>query len=49
MPSCAPTTVGSSKNTARLTRERLIGAGILPLVNNISDVIAELDYCAEVG
>ena len=29
--------------------DRLIGVGILPLVNNISDVIAELDYCAEVG
>ena len=29
--------------------DRLIGVGILPLVNNISDVIVELDYCAEVG
>ena len=29
--------------------DRLIGVGILPLVNNVSDVIAELDYCAEVG
>jgi predicted TIM-barrel fold metal-dependent hydrolase len=29
--------------------DRLIGVGILPLVNNISDVIAELDYCASVG
>jgi len=29
--------------------DRLIGVGILPLVNDISDVIAELDYCAAVG
>jgi predicted TIM-barrel fold metal-dependent hydrolase len=28
---------------------RLIGVGILPLVNNVSDVITELNYCANVG
>ena len=29
--------------------DRLIGVGILPLVENISDVITELNYCAEAG
>jgi len=28
---------------------RLIGVGILPLVDNVSDVIAELTYCANIG
>jgi len=28
---------------------RLIGVGILPLVDNVSDVIAELAYCANIG
>lgn len=28
---------------------RLIGVGILPLVDNVSDVIAELNYCAHIG
>ena len=28
---------------------RLIGVGILPLVDNVSDVIAELNYCANIG
>jgi predicted TIM-barrel fold metal-dependent hydrolase len=32
-----------------VNRDRLLGVGILPLVNNISDVIAELDYCAKAG
>jgi predicted TIM-barrel fold metal-dependent hydrolase len=29
--------------------ERLIGVGILPLVNNVDDVIEELEFCAEAG
>jgi len=29
--------------------DRLIGVGILPLVENISNVITELNYCAEAG
>jgi uncharacterized protein len=29
--------------------DRLISVGILPLVDNISDVIGELNYCAEAG
>jgi uncharacterized protein len=28
---------------------RLIGVGILPLVNNVDDVIEELEFCAEAG
>lgn len=28
---------------------RLIGVGILPLVNTVSDMIAELNYCANLG
>jgi predicted TIM-barrel fold metal-dependent hydrolase len=28
---------------------RLIGVGILPLVNNVRDVIAELEFCANAG
>jgi uncharacterized protein len=29
--------------------ERLIGVGILPLVNSVDDVIEELEFCAEAG
>jgi predicted TIM-barrel fold metal-dependent hydrolase len=29
--------------------ERLIGVGILPLVNNVDDVIEELEFCSEAG
>ena len=28
---------------------RLLGVGILPLVNNVADVISELNYCANLG
>jgi len=32
-----------------VNRERLIGVGILPLVNDVADVIEELEFCAGAG